>query len=140
MADVVLGTGYERVSIALLRRLHPSSPNEFERGWLAVTVDVRTGGFAGKAEAGVHVEELRRFGRDLQRLHDRLAGEARLVSVEGWFDLALVGDGSGAVTLSGTVRDRPDGRQRNELRFRLHLDQSYLPDAVESLTALVDSA
>lgn len=133
VAVVVLGTDSHNVRLSVLRRLEPDAPDAWNRQWLVVTVSVETGGYAGKAEAVLHAEELARFERQLARLHDVLAGTARLTSIHGWAEILCSGDGTGGLEVSGVVRDQPVAGKGNELHFRLGLDQSYLPSAIASL-------
>ncbi|MHB1498853.1 MAG: WapI family immunity protein [Acidimicrobiales bacterium] len=81
--------------------------------------------------AGLRVDELARFRKQLQDLYRTLEGEARLESIEDWLNIVATGDGLGHVNVVGSAMDEPG--MGNELRFRLQLDQTYLPAIIDSL-------
>jgi hypothetical protein len=129
--SVTIGTAGDRLTISVERRMHPGHGDFWDGNWLISPVTIVVGGFTGRISAGLRSEELVSFRAGLEAIHDSLTGEAKLDSLEGWVTLTLTGDGAGHVSVDGAVNDRPG--MGNELRFRLELDQTYLPEIIDDL-------
>ena len=127
-------TGSECVRIKMLRRNHPTATDFWDANWLSVRVQVRAGGFEGRANGDLRAEELAAFRDGLARLHQTLKGEASFETMETWLSLRVTADGLGHMQVRGEVRDAPG--TGNRLTFALALDQTDLPELLEGLDAI----
>lgn len=125
--------GLDHITIRILGRMHPDAEDYWDGNWLVTPLSISVGGFTAEIGAGLRSEELRSFREGLQRLQASLAGQAKLVSMEGWLDLRVDVAASGRLVVAGQSRDRL-GSSANELSFSItELDQSYLPVIIEDL-------
>jgi hypothetical protein len=76
-------------------------------------------------------EELSSFYRDIARLAESVAGEARFTTMEDWLSNVVIGDRRSHVELTGEIRYRPG--VGNTLDFRLALAQTYLRPMIDQL-------
>src|SRR5882762_3807787 len=100
-------------------------PNEL--GYPTI-IDVRAGPFQGSV-----LDETVGFGgfrEQLATLYERLKGEAKLGSYEG-FELNIIGNGSGGIE----VRVKAVGElvPLIQLTFVFYIDQSYMPAIIEQI-------
>jgi hypothetical protein len=126
------------VRLTVVDRLRPDGTARHDRNRLRVDAvgSVRGFGFELRNHS-LHTDELALFAGELARLRERLVGEARLMSREGWLDLVLRGDGSGRLDVQGTVVDGWSGA-RNELRFVIPgYDRTHLPDLIHDVNAVL---
>jgi hypothetical protein len=133
----IRSTTRDVVTIQVLGRMHANATDFWDGNWLVSPVKLELGAFTGRLEAGLRVDELANFREQLQVLYRTLEGEARLQSIENWLILVAKGDGLGHIEVVGAAMDEPG--TGNELRFRLELDQTYLPEIIDSL-AQVEAA
>jgi hypothetical protein len=124
--SIVIGKqGSEYVSIEI-----GGAPFE---GWLTGTVAVSAGPWSGEFKAQFYVGELGRFGAEIEKLYQDLAGPAVFASMESNIEMTLTGDGKGHITAEGIARD---GFVRDTyIRFELALDQTELPGIAAALRA-----
>jgi hypothetical protein len=116
----------------LLSLIHRDRPGD---GWLVTEVSISAGGFSGRFRAFLRAEELASFRSQLARLYDLLDGEAVLDSVEGWVRAVVRGNGRGGLEARCEATDDPS--IGNQLRFLLLLDQSYIPEMISGLDAIL---
>ena len=125
--EVCIGSpNHEHVIIRLLGGGGPDS-----EGWLSSEIDVAAGVWAGRFPAALRAIDFHEFLAQLRKLHRDLKGKARFETLEDQLRLTLTGDDLGHVDLAGVAIDHSS--LRNELRFQLAFDQSYLPNIMQQL-------
>ena len=125
------GEQAEFLAITILGRSHPGARDRWDGNWVRASVEIAAGGFRGEVGGDLRAEELASFHRDIARLADSVAGEARFTTMEDWLSIVVTGDRRGHVELACEVRDQPG--VGNTLAFRLGLDQTYLRPMVDQL-------
>ena len=127
MPHVHIGSQAEYVNIRL--------PESFSsEGWGQAQVEVATEGFRGSIKPWLERDELVRFLHALEALYEQLHGRAELTPVEKQFFLSLAGDGKGHMAVSG---EAASSTYQNKLQFSFHIDQTFLPQVVAQLKALL---
>ncbi|WP_435875045.1 WapI family immunity protein [Nonomuraea bangladeshensis] len=125
----------DHLLIPVLGRSFPGSADPWDASWLRTPVHVRAGGFTADLDARLRLPELRAFRTELERVHERVEGTAVLSSLEHWIELSVECRPTGALAVSGTVRDDPSSG--NTLSFEIEgLDQTDLPPLVAALLAV----
>jgi len=77
--------------------------------------------------------ELARFADGIRRLRHDLVGIAALNPIEPNITVTLTGDGKGHITVEGVAREFARG---TELAFEFTIDQTYLKEIADSLSAV----
>lgn len=132
MATIHIGNlARSRVILQVLRREHGGATDYWDGNWLLVDVDIDVGGFRGRFQASLRVDEFERFLAEVRDLQGDLEGTARFEAMEDWLEIVLRGDGLGHIGVEGMARDEP-GRG-NTLTFRLATDQTFLPPLIAEL-------
>ena len=126
---------HERIAIDVVGYERPTSGDYDDDNWVVTQIEVRIGGFKGKARAALRTTELVEFGSQLRTLHETLSGTAEFTTLEGQLHLQLEGDGKGHINLKGEVMDQAG--VGNRLHFSLEFDQSRLADSVRDLDAVI---
>jgi hypothetical protein len=121
----------ERIEVDVLRYERPPIGEYHDDNWLTAEINVRAGGFQGKARAAIVTEELVGFASQLRPLFETLRGMAEFSTMEGQLSLQLVGDGKGHIELRGEIADKPG--IGNRLHFTLQFDQSQLGTSIREL-------
>ena len=103
-------------------------------GWLRSDVDIAVGAWRGRFETSFCKADFPLFRRQLEALHSKLDGIARLDTLEEQLTLEFKVDRRGHIRVAGTACDRAG--VGNALKFALELDQSYLPDIIRQLRAI----
>ena len=99
--------------------------------WLAATISIRSGAFAGSFDAALMTCDFQPFERQLQELYESLRGTATFSTIERQLEVNCVGNERGGISIDGVAQDRAgDG---NQLRFQFDLDQTYLPELISEL-------
>ncbi|HEY2153988.1 MAG TPA: hypothetical protein VGH33_00060 [Isosphaeraceae bacterium] len=129
------GEEAEYLTLTVHGRSLPHSSDYWDGNWLACTADVAAGAFRGSVDRLLRNEDIARFHRSVVELHQQLTGEALFDTLDGWFDLRLIGDGHGHIEARGQLCDDPVGG--NMLEFRLSFDQTYLPRLMVQLQATI---
>ena len=80
----------------------------------------------------LRADELKDLREQLQRLYRDQEGEASFTTMENWVEVSFHRDALGHVQVSGELFDSP-GRMGNSVRFRIALDQTYLPPIIDAL-------
>jgi hypothetical protein len=111
----------EHVSINIVDR-------DDKEGWLLGTLDVRAGAWGGSCRAWFYRGELRRLASELESLYSNLVGPSQFTPMEPYLEMTFTGNGRGSITVNGIARD-----YENHLTFRLELDQTELPQIINSL-------
>ncbi len=127
----------EYLTLTFHGRSLPQASDYWDGNWLACTAEVAAGAFRGSLDRLIRNEDIVRFHSGVVELHRRLTGEALFDTLEGWFDLRLIGDGRGHVEARGRLRD--DMVEGNVLEFRLEFDQTYLPGLLSQLKAAMEA-
>jgi hypothetical protein len=109
-------------------RLIPAGPPELGH---PVRLQVVSLPFSASVEA--EARDIPLFRQQLERLHEKLTGEAHLKFWEAEHDLAFKGDGRGKISLSVQIAD--GSPKRAWLTVVRDLDQSYLPELIRALGA-----
>jgi hypothetical protein len=126
------GERAEYLAITILSRSHPDCDDYWDGNWVSTTVKVAAGGFRGEVGGDLRAEELTAFHRQLVPLVESLVGETVFSTMEDWLFIRVEGDGRGHMELSCEVLDQFHVN-RNRLKFRLGLDQSFLRPMVTEL-------
>jgi len=99
--------------------------------WLDATISLRAGAFSATFDACLVTSDFPQFRARLETLFDRLIGSAVFDTIEGQLKITCVGNGHGGVAVDVVAQDRAgDG---NELKFRLAIDQTFLPGVIADL-------
>src|SRR6184192_855386 len=85
--------------LRVLGRMHPGCDDYWDGNWLVSPITARVGGFTAQIGASLRVEELQAFRLGLQRLYERLHGEAVLCSMEDWVNLAVRCEPNGSLAV-----------------------------------------
>lgn len=136
MAEAVIHIGgdeAEYLRLTLYGLSLPQKTDYWDGNWLTCTAEVAAGAFRGSLNRMLQIEDIGRFHDQVAELYERLAGEAQLCAMEGWFHLHLIGDGRGHIEARGQLCDDPV--HGNLLEFRLFIDQTYLPPLMSQLRA-----
>lgn len=134
MAEPVIrfgGPDADYVILTVHGRSLPHATDYWDGNWLACTAEVAAGAFRGSLDRLLRNEDIGRFYDRVAELYERLSGEALFDTLDGWFDLRLIGDGRGHIEARGRLCDDPV--HGNVLEFRLFFDQTYLPPLMAQL-------
>ncbi len=131
------GEQAEHLTLTVHGRSLPHSSDYWDGNWLTCTAEVAVGAFRGSLNRLLRNEEVGRFLDRIVVLQERLLGETLFDTLEGWFDLRVVGDGRGHMEARGQLCDDPV--RGNVLEFRLHLDQTYLPPLIAQLRSVLET-
>lgn len=116
--------------------LRLSIPADFDpEGWASVQVEVVVQCFRGLIQAYLERPDLERFAQAVVALHASLSGKAELSPIEGQFSVALVGNGRGAVSVSGLAL--ANASYGSKLQYEFELDQTFLPPVITELQTLL---
>jgi hypothetical protein len=124
----------ERFEADVLRYERSLVGEYYDDNWLTVELNVRVGGFRGRAEAAILTFELVKFASELRSLFQTLIGSAKFSTIEGQLSLQLTGNGKGQIELVGELEDQVGIGSR--LHFKLQLDQSELGSSIRELEAV----
>jgi hypothetical protein len=104
-------------------------------------IELHVGGFQTSVFYVLDSESLQRFRDQLASLYRDLEGRAVLTNELEWFTIELTGDGRGHIEATGRLFDRPYGiyEDSNSFRFRMGLDQTFLPAILKDLDGLIAS-
>ncbi|PKV90809.1 hypothetical protein ATK30_1560 [Amycolatopsis echigonensis] len=124
----------DRLVIAVHGRMHPGADDFWDGNWLVSPIEIVSGGFTARLDAGLRANELREFRQQLAACPES-GGSARLTSLEDWLDLTVTVAADGRVEAEGVaVADHSSG---NRLLFRLEeLEYAQLAEVVAGLTAI----
>lgn len=117
---------HERVSVDVI-----SSHMDAELRWLNAQVAVHAGGFSGEFVTDFLARDVSLFLNQLRELYRTLKGAAQFTTWEKQIELKLEGNGRGAISVIGEAMDIAG--TGNLLRFRLEVDQTYLPKVIADL-------
>jgi hypothetical protein len=92
---------------------------------------VAAGAWTGHFPASLRATDFHDFRAQLEKLHRHLKVTARFDTMEDQLRLTLTGDGLGHIDLAGVAIDHL--ASRNELRFHLSFDQTFLPNIIQRL-------
>jgi hypothetical protein len=117
---VLIGDGRYAVRLSCAEPAH-------DRGY-STLIDVQAGPFSGSLQDDCNGWQMFRF--QLAALRENLAGKATLRTYDR-FELVLVGNGRGAISVRGDVIGEPE--QQSRLSFEFTIDQTYLPAIVAQI-------
>lgn len=105
--------------------------------WVRVYVETSAGAFHGEFEAYLQLEDLRRFGQELDSMYDSPGDpkSASLGSAEPNILIELSAEPLGAI--AGSFRFSGEQGDFAELRGDFRIDQSFLPAMRSGLTSLI---
>jgi hypothetical protein len=129
----------ESLVIEILERSNPTAIDWWEGNWLKATVTVNVvlaeGALNGQVRGLLRSNELAVFQNELAELYSSLTGTARFSTMDRWLALELRGNGRGQVAVIGQLSH--NSVSMNMLRFEMGLDQTYLPEILTSLHAVL---
>jgi hypothetical protein len=131
------GEQAEYLALTVRGRERPDSADFWDANWLVCTAEVVAGTFRGRLDASLRTDELEGFLRQVERLNERLSGEAELTTMEGWLAVRLTADGRGHVEAICRLCDGPGSG--NVLECRLGLDQTFLPPLLRQLASTLSA-
>lgn len=132
---ITIGSPSQGLAITIMGRSNADRMDCWDGNWLTTTVDIAVGGFRGGINGLIRAEELVAFHDQIKQLHNSPEGHAVFSTMEGWISLQFDGDKMGHINCKGYVKDQPGSD--NSLSFQLDLDQTYLPDMLRSIGAVV---
>ena len=123
------------LSIWVDGREFPGASDDFDSNWLRLRVLMEAPGATVACQGAVLMTtDFRRFRDELAAMNATLAGEATLEGYEPALKARLTMKGLGQV--DGEVEITPDQLSQYH-RFRLDLDQSYLPALIAGCDAIL---
>ena len=102
-------------------------------GWLSADVEIAVGSFRGSYAADFDIFAFSEFAKQLAVLHQTVSGSAKFTSLEGQLELTLKCDALGHISVSGEAMDVAG--IGNKLLFDLDIDQTHVPEVLNSLKA-----
>jgi hypothetical protein len=126
---IVLGNS-ESPNITIIP-IQPSSTKD----WLQADVCIKLDCFSGKINVYFEKYDLEKFQSELKTLYKTLKGKAELIPREEQFTLILSCDEKGHVSVKGEAFER--ATYGSCLNFDFELDQTYLPELIESLNSVL---
>jgi hypothetical protein len=125
----------DHLTIEVLARMHPDNRDYWDGNWMVSPVTLRIGGFAGRIEAGLRMDELVGLREGLEKLLQRRDGTAELESMEEWLSLQVSFEPELGLTARGQAVAHP--ATGTKLVFRLEaLNQSDLRVWIDRLRAI----
>jgi hypothetical protein len=123
------------LTIEVLARMHRGSRDYWDGNWMISPITLRIGGFAGRIEAGLRMNELIDLREGLEQVLKRREGTAELKSLEEWLSLRVSFEPKLGLTARGeAVAHHATG---TKLVFRLErLNQSDLRVWIDQLRAI----
>jgi|GEM_PF-942782 len=125
----------EYLQVCALRRAHPECTDYWDGNWITCRIEAAVGRFKARVDADLRSEEFVEFRRQLTAMNQRLAGQARFATLEGWLDIDMSIDHLGHVTARCKLLDEPG--VGNRLEFTFNLDQTYLSPAIAGLETII---
>ncbi|MGW7537288.1 WapI family immunity protein [Amycolatopsis sp. NPDC054798] len=124
----------DRLVIAVRGRMHPGADDFWDGNWLISPIEIVSGGFTARLDAGLRVNELQAFREELEAC-DKSGGSARLTSLEDWLDLTVTVAADGRVEAEGVaIADHSSG---NRLSFRIEgIEYAQLTKITAALVAV----
>ena len=124
-----------RVDLDVIAYERPNVTEGSDANWLVCTVSVQAGPFSGRYEASVSTQDFVYFAEGLERLHEACAGEALFDPEEGAISLKLLGNGRGQISIE--IRSLIVATPRVLVELKMLSDQSYLPELLQSVRAVL---
>jgi hypothetical protein len=104
--------------------------------WMVTRLRATTPGFQVDFTASLHLNELVELREQVRQMHSTLQGEAELEAMDGWLDLKAEMDRTGHVHWSVEIT-HPTGSPGARLQFEINNDQTYLPDILNQIDAVL---
>lgn len=128
---------HEFILLDVINRSYPSASDFYDGNWLNAKAVVKVGSFTGAVNGQLRADELASFQVKLMELYKSLSGSAKFLTLAGWLSFEVIGDGTGHFSCVGEVTD--GFVQGNTLNFKLDLDQTFLPEILNSLEKVADA-
>ncbi|MBE3203600.1 WapI family immunity protein [Parafrankia irregularis] len=127
--------GSDHVLIRVVDRMYPGAGDFWDGNWLTSPIAARIAGFTADLDAALRADELCSFRKELQNLHRKLRGSARLVTLEEWIKVEVRCERNGHLEVEGELSTSSPAH--NRLRFSLPgLDQTDLVPLIDALLAI----
>ena len=123
------------LSVEVLRRSHPDCHDFWDGNWVDAAIELQIPGFTAAYKCSMRTDEFEQFHQKLDFMHRCLKGTAALVTMEDGIALDGEINGRGAIAWEGCLR-YPCG-SFSELKFRFDSDQSYIPEMLSELEAIL---
>jgi hypothetical protein len=128
------GDAAEFLRVTVRHRERPACDDYWDGNWLKCDISVATGGFKGRVDAALRAEDFVGFLEQLRQLYESLKGRAEFATMEGWLSIEMIGDGRGHIVTTCELLDRPG--IGNRLKFKIGMDQTFLPPIIAGLEAI----
>ncbi len=124
----------EQKIVGLAEKRNAYEPQFYGEAQVSIAVE----GFTGAFMARIDSNDFLKFEDELHLLYQNLQGSATLRPLEKQLTLHLIGNGRGAITVTGTAYSMPT--YRNHLEFTFEIDQTFLPPLLAQLSAITGSS
>jgi len=115
-------------------KITPLDLNETQ-GWFQADIQIKVNCFSGGVDVYIEHHDLQNFHSQLKNLYKTLKGSAELIPTERQFIMKLSGNGRGQINVEGEAFEK--ATYGSCLQFDFELDQTYLPEFIESLKSVL---
>jgi hypothetical protein len=137
MADDTLSIKIQNLVLEVHGYQFPDLDDYWDGNWLVCTATVETSGARVVSRGSfLRNDELQCFRDEICKLHSSLSGKAELVPLEPNLKVVLAPFGTGQISIK--VEISPDHLSEFH-RFEFGLDQTYLPEIVKLIDAVLAS-
>jgi len=112
-------------------------PEIKSQNWAKASVNLAVEGFVGNLQTFFDKDDFSEFLRQLKELNRTLLGKAKLEPLDQQCMLCLSVDARGHLKIEGEASSRVSSG--NRLTFEFELDQSYLPEPLGQVEAIVQN-
>jgi hypothetical protein len=135
--NLLIKGGADFIGIAITRRPYPNGDNPYDLNWLNTTIRVRFGAFSGTFDAYLLTWDFQLMLEGFKSVYADQNHCFTYEALEQQISFTVKGDEIGHISLEGKVMDQAG--IGNELSFEMSLDQSYLPEIIVQLEALIQA-
>ena len=122
------------IEIIPVRYSHPDIDNYYDKNWLDIHINIKSGGFDGRYSANFQTSDFVLLHEQLEKLYQDLGHEFTFTTSEDQLKIKFKGDGIGHFTLDCTARDQSS--MGSTLNFELFIDQTDLPQLLSQLKSI----
>jgi len=119
----------EYLKMVLLSR--PTDKTVEGYDWIDALVEIKAGGFFGKANINLTLSDIITFQKDIEGLYRDLSGTAQFKTIENQVGFTVEAARGGQMTFVGFVKD--DVSFGNKLTFEMELDQTFLKRTISEV-------
>lgn len=112
----------------------PNAELDWDRNWLTANIEFYSGSFHGAFQGDFMTVDFEIFKQELRQLYKSLTGTANFNCDDRYVMIKMEGDGLGHLLTNCQLSD--DGGISRKIEFKLQLDQTQLPDLINSLNNL----